>query len=594
MPQEQDPQIRQPIISVLGHVDAGKTTLLDYIRGSVVAEQESGGITQMIGSTTVPIEKIDGICGDLLEQLDTDLHIPGLLFIDTPGHAAFTSLRKRGGALSDIAVVVVDVTDGVQPQTAEAIDILKESGTPFVVALNKVDTIQGWQSTEGSFLANYRKQEDRIQKRLDEAIYEVMGDFSDEDLTVDRYDRVDDFTEKIGVVPMSAETGEGIPDLLMVLAGLAQRYLADRLEVHPGEGKGTVLEVNEVQGFGTTIDIILYDGAIHKDDQLVVGSRDKAINTKIKALLEPQPLQEMRTEQGFRSINDVSAAAGVKIAAPGLDSVVAGSPLRTVQDEADIDEAVDEVEAELESFAIETAQHGVIVRADSLGSLEAIMDFIADRDIAVKTAEVGKVTKKDIVEAENEAEHEHRSILAFNTGTTDTAEDELESADIHYIADDIIYNLVDRYEEWTEELAERQREQVLDSITRPAKIRLLPDHVFRSSDPAVVGVEILNGVLNTGSSLMDPDGNSRGRVKAIQEEGESIESATKGDEVAVSITSVTVGRQIEEGDELYTDITGKDYKIIQRMDDAFTAGELRVLDDIVAIKDEQDPRWKLG
>jgi len=222
------------------------------------------------------------------------------------------------------------------------------------------------------------------------------------------------------------------------------------------------------------------------------------------------------------------------------------------------------------------------------------MDFIADRDIAVKTAEVGKVTKKDIVEAENEAEHEHRAILAFNTGITDTAEDELETADIHYIADDIIYNLVDRYEEWTEELAERQREQVLDSITRPAKIRLLPDHVFRSSDPAVVGVEILNGVLNTGSSLMDPDGNSRGRVKAIQEEGESIESATKGDEVAVSITSVTVGRQIEEGDELYTDITGKDYKIIQRMDDAFTAGELRVLDDIVAIKDEQDPRWKLG
>ncbi len=594
MPQQQDAAIRQPIISVLGHVDAGKTTLLDYVRGSVVAEKESGGITQMIGSTTVPIDKIEELSGELLEQLDTTLNIPGLLFIDTPGHAAFTSLRKRGGSLSDIAVVVVDVSDGVQPQTREAIQILKDSGTPFVVALNKVDTIQGWQSGHGSFIANYRNQGERVQKQLDDVIYEIMGDFSDMGFTVDRYDRVDNFTEKIGIVPLSAKTGEGIPDLLMVLSGLAQRYLSDRLEVHPGDGKGTVLEVNEVQGFGTTIDVILYDGTIHKDDHLVVGSRDSAIHTEIKALLEPEPLREIRTEKDFQSIDEVSAAAGVKIAAPGLDSVVAGSPLRTVQNDDDITYAVDDVEDELESFDIVTEQHGVIVRADSLGSLEAIMDFIQDRDITVKKAAVGKVTKKDIVEAENEEEQKNRAILAFNTDIADTAEKQLDNADITYIADDIIYNLVDQYEDWTQELARQQREQVLQNITRPAKIRLLPDHVFRSSNPAVVGVEIVNGVLNTGSALMSPDGESRGRIKAIQEEGESIDSATKGQEVAVSITDVTVGRQIEEGDELYTDITGKDYKIIQRMENEFTAGELQVLEDIVAIKDKQNPRWKLG
>lgn len=594
MPQEPASQIRQPIISVLGHVDAGKTTLLDYVRGSIVAEKEAGGITQMIGSTKVPLDKIEELCGDLLHQLDTELKIPGLLFIDTPGHAAFASLRKRGGSLSDIAVVVVDVSNGVQPQTREAIEILRDSNTPFVIALNKIDTIRGWHSSDGSFLLNYRNQGERVQKMLDEEIYELMADFSDLSFTVDRYDRVDDFTEKIGVVPISAETGEGIPDLLMVLSGLAQRYLSDRLEVTPGEGKGTVLEINDVKGFGTTMDVILYDGTIRKDDILVVGSRDKAITTKIKALLEPQPLKEIRTEKSFQSIDKVSAAAGVKIAAPGLDSVVAGSPLRTVADEDDVDAAVEEVEEELESYDIATTTEGIIVRADSLGSLEAIMDFIQDKEIAVKTAEVGKVTKKDVVEAEHEEEQTNRAILAFNTGATETAEQQLEDAGIKYIESDIIYDLVDQYAEWVQELQQRQRDAVLQNITRPAKIRLMPDHVFRSSNPAVVGVEVLNGVLNTGSALMNGNGEPRGRVKSIQEEGESIDYATKGQEVAVSITDITVGRQVDEGDELYTNLSGKDYKIIKRMREEFSAGELQVLEDIVAIKDKQDPRWKLG
>lgn len=587
------PHIRQPIVSVLGHVDAGKTTLLDHIRGTVVAEKEAGGITQMIGSTAVPIEKISELCGELLEQMGTELEIPGLLFIDTPGHAAFTSLRKRGGSLSDIAVVVVDVSSGVQPQTQEAIQILKESNTPFVVALNKIDTMPGWESSGGSFLHSYQEQSDRTQKRLDETIYELMADFSDLDFVVDRYDRVDDFTEKVGVVPISAQTGEGIPDLLMVLSGLSQRYLADRLEVHPGEGKGTVLEVNEVKGFGTTIDVILYDGTIHKNDHLVVGSREEAIVTKIKALLEPAPLKEIRTEKSFQSIDEVAAAAGVKIAAPGLDAAVAGSPLRSVKNKEDVETVQEAVAAELETFAIETQPEGIIVRADSLGSLEAIMDFIKDRDIAVKQAEVGKVTKKDVIQAEHE-ERENRCILAFNTTLSDSAREPLDNSDIQYFESDIIYDLVERYEEWTEELDKLQKERVLANITRPAKIRIMPDHVFRSSGPAVVGIEVLDGVLNTGSALMDETGASRGRIKSIQEEGESIDSAERGEEVAASITNITVGRQVDEGDTLYTNPTGNDYKIMQEMEEAFSAGELHVLEEIVAIKDKQDPRWKLG
>ncbi|MDY6761922.1 MAG: translation initiation factor IF-2 [Candidatus Nanohaloarchaea archaeon] len=583
---------RQPIVSVLGHVDAGKTTLLDTIRGSVAAEQEAGGITQMIDATAVPLKTIEETCGPLLDQLETEIAIPGLLFIDTPGHAAFSALRRRGGSLSDIAVLVIDVNDGLQPQTREAIDILDDSGTPFVIALNKIDTISGWEQQDECVIASYQQQPDRVQERLDDVIYDLMAEFSDRDITVDRYDRVDDFQQTVGVVPVSAETGEGMPDLLMTLAGLSQRFLADRLEVEEGAGKGTVLEVNEVKGFGTTIDVIVTDGTITGEDRLVVGTGDGTVTTQIKALLEPEPLTEMRRRHEFRQIDDVAAAAGVKISAPELDRAVAGAPVQAVRPDGDVERAIDAVEQELASFQIQTSDEGVVVRADSLGSLEALTDTLAENDIPVRRAAVGKVKKEDVVEAEN-ADGEHRAVLAFGTGITDAAEEYRGGTDIRYFESDVIYQLVDDYEDWVEQLQQQRREAVLDEITRPAKIRILPDHTFRQSNPAVVGVEVRDGVLNSGSRLMDVDGEQLGRVKSIQEEGDSIGQAVRGDEVAVSITDVTVGRQIEEGQELYTDIPAKDYRIIQEMEDEFSDGELRLFEDIVDIKDSIDPRWKL-
>ncbi|MCJ7478998.1 MAG: translation initiation factor IF-2 [Candidatus Nanohaloarchaeota archaeon QJJ-7] len=583
--------IRQPVVSVLGSVDAGKTTLLDFVRGSVVAEKEAGGITQMIDATSVPIEKIEDVCGSLIGELDTDLEIPGLLFIDTPGHAAFNSLRKRGSSLSDIAVLVIDVKDGVQPQTREAVEILRESDTPFVIALNKIDTLPGWEKKDSCSIKSYGQQPEQVQERMDDAIYYLMSDFSDLGLTVDRYDRVDDFQKKVGVVPISAETGEGVPDILMALAGLSQNYLSDQLEMEEERGEGTVLEIDEVKGFGTTIDVIVTDGTVRTGENLVVGGQNGAIVTEVKALLEPEPLEEMRKGQDFESIDEISAAAGVKVSAPELENVVAGAPFRTVKDD-ELEEAKEEVEEELASFRMQTSDSGVVVRADSLGSLEAITDSLAENDIPVRRAAVGKVKKQDIVEAEN-AEGENRAVISFSTQITEDAEEYLAGTDIEYFESDVIYQLVDDYEEWIEELKETRREAVLEKITRPAKIRVLPDHVFRQSNPAVFGIEMREGVLNSGSRLMNEDGETLGKVKAIQEEGESIGQAVKGDQVAVSVTDVTVGRQVEEGDELYTDVTGKDFRIIQEMEEEFSTGELRLLEDIVDIKDKVDPRWKI-
>ena len=280
-------RLRTPIVAVLGHVDHGKTTLLDKIRGSAVSEGEAGAITQHIGATAVPLDVISKMAGSLVDPTDFDL--PGLLFIDTPGHHAFTTLRSRGGALADIAILVVDVNDGFQPQTMEAIDILKRTQTPFIVAANKVDTVPGWNPGDGiPIQQSIDEQSDRAEQDLNERLYEIIGQLSDEGFSADMYWRVQDFQNNIGVVPVSAMSGEGVPDLLTVLMGLSQRYLKEDMSIDVGgPGAGTVLEVKDARGFGSTIDAVVYDGTIREDDEIVIGGLDGPIVTDVRALLKP-------------------------------------------------------------------------------------------------------------------------------------------------------------------------------------------------------------------------------------------------------------------------------------------------------------------
>ena len=580
---------RQPILSVLGHVDSGKTTLLDNIRESKIVDGEAGGITQMIGATEIPLDTVETVCGDLLEQLDTDLTIPGLLFIDTPGHAAFSSLRKRGGSISDIAILVIDIEEGVQPQTEEAIKILSESSTPFIIALNKVDKLPGWKSEEKCFSKNIQFQSDKNVKALDDRIYELMADLNEYGFVIDRFDRVDDFTEKIGVVPISAMTGEGLPELLMTVAGLAQNYLEDDLEVQEGDGKATVLEVSEQKGFGTTVDVIHYDGTIHEDDKIVYGTPDGVKVTDTRALLKPRPLKEIRLDKQYQEVEKVEPASGVKIASQDLEGVVPGAPLRAGKD---TEKLIEEVEQELETSSFETDNEGLIAKADSLGSLEALMLEIEDIDVKVQKADVGRIKKSDIIEVDNE-DPEFRAVIAFNAEVTEKALELAESKDVKIFNSDIIYEALDNYSRWRDELKQQNRQKALENLSRPAEVRTLQDHVFRSSNPVVIGMKVVEGVINQGS-LIDEDGEKIGRIKALQDDGESLEKAEKGDTVALSIANASLDRDFEAGDHLFVDITSNDYRRLQELDDMLSAGEKKALERIVEIKDSVDPHWKLN
>ncbi len=573
-------ELRQPIVSVLGHVDSGKTTLLDGVRGSSIVEDEAGSITQMIGSTEVPIETLRETCGELLEALDTDITLPGLLFIDTPGHAAFSSLRSRGGSISDIAVLVVDIKQGVQPQTEEAIEILSESETPFVVALNKVDTLRGWRNKDRSFSRNLQKQTDEVQKRLNEKVYGLMGELDEHGITGQRFDRVDNFQKKVAIVPVSAETGEGIPELLMVMTGLSQNYLSERLEVSEGVGEATVLEVSEEKGHGETVDVIHHDGVIESSDFLVYGTSEGARTTEIRALLKPEPLREMGTAE-FEEIRRSTPAAGIKVSGRELEGAIPGAPVRATSE--DIEEAVEEVERSLDRIDFDTSEHGIVVKADSLGSLEAITKQLEDVD--VQRTGIGAVDKSDAALAEDE-QGENRAVFAFNV------ESEIET-DARVFQADVVYEILQEYEEWTKLLEEKSQEERLEEVSRPAEIEVLPDHVFRQSDPAVVGVKVVRGTMKPGSMLMNQDGESVGLAKSVQAENESLDSAEKGDQVAVSISNATVGRTFEEGDRLLVDISADDYSTLRDLRDLLGADEQAALDDTVEIKDSVDPHWKL-
>ncbi|NHN60161.1 MULTISPECIES: translation initiation factor IF-2 [Halorussus] len=586
--------LRTPIVAVLGHVDHGKTSLLDKIRGSTVIEGEAGAITQHIGATAIPLDVVSKVAGSLIDPSDFDL--PGLLFIDTPGHHSFTTLRSRGGALADIAILVVDVNDGFQPQTLEAINILKQSQTPFVVAANKIDTVPGWKPNEDAPVQQTMDaQSDRVRSSLDEQLYEIIGELSDEGFSADMYWRVQDFRGNIGVVPVSAETGEGIPDLLTVLMGLAQRYMKEDMAIDvTGPGAGTVLEVKEEKGFGTTVDVVLYDGTVREDETIVVGGLDDPIVTDVRALLKPRPLAEIRTEDRFEKVDQISAASGLKIAAPDLDEAMAGAPVRVVRDR-DIDEVIAEVRAELSEIEVETGEQGVVVKADTLGSLEAIANALDEAEIPIMRAEVGDIAPRDVSIASTADEDKHKTILAFNVDVLADAERQAEESDVKLFESGVIYRLIEEYEEYVEERERAQQETVLDNITRPARFQILQDHTFRQNDPAVVGVEVLSGTIKKNSNVAKFEGNQPtrvGQLKGIQEQGEDVDEARSGNRVSVAIDGPTVGRQIEEGDELWIEVPEKHAKILeQELADDIPVDELEALQMYLDKQRKRDPFW---
>ncbi len=584
--------IRQPIISVLAHVDHGKTTLLDYIRGTAVTAKEAGGITQHIGASEVPAEVINQKCASLLKRWNIKIRIPGLLFIDTPGHEAFTFLRKRGGALADIAILLIDVTEGVKPQTVESINILKQYRTPFVVAANKIDKIPGWVPVKDAcFLDSIERQSERVKALLETKIYELIGQLAEHGVYAERFDRITDFTKTVALIPISAKTGEGTPELLAIITGLVQRYLEKRLEINPaGMGKGVILEMKEVPGLGKVADVILYDGMMRKDDVLVIGGLEEVVVTHIKGLFKPAPLKEMRVEKQFVQVEEVSAACGVRVAAPDIEKAVAGAPIFAIRNEEELAKAKREIRLEIDSLDIREESEGVVIKADTLGSLEALAKMLKEKEIPIRKFGIGTLSKKDLVWLE-EMKEEYRVVFAFNVKVSEEAEEYAKQAKIRVMRGRVIYKLMEEYEAYLKELEEKRKVEVFSRVKLPAKIRFLPEFVFRQSKPAIIGVEVLAGTLQQKVDLMDEEGKIVGTVHAIQKMGENVGKAEIGERVAISVDGGVVDRNLKRGAIYYTALSKDDHRLLRENEDLLADHHKVALEEIAEIMRKKDRFW---
>ena len=570
-------KIRQPIITVCGHVDHGKTSILDKIRGSSIQEKEAGGITQKISFTLLPKEIIKEKAGIILEKFKIPLEIPGFLFIDTPGHAAFTNLRKRGGSLADIAILVIDINEGVKPQTAEVLQILKSNKTPFIIALNKIDNLSGWQKSDSGFVfESLPKQAIKVRQEFDEKLYTLIGALNSYKLNAELYTRISDFTKKIAIVPCSAKTGEGISELLAVLAALSQKFLKERIKIKE-QGKGVILEVKKEKSINY-LEAILYDGELNYNDEIAIATFGGVIKTRIRSMEIALPMN-----RGFKPVKKIEAAAGMRLQVVAKEEIFAGMGFQVIKD--NLEEIEKEFSKEL-SEEIKTDKHGIVVKADSLGSLEALLVLLRQKQIKVISAGIGPITKKDIYLA-NSLPEDERVILGFNVGL---AEDVENTEKVKVILNPVIYRLIEEFEEWKENKLREIERAKLEELPCLVKIEIL-DFVFRNSNPAIFGVEVKEGTLKQGTELINEKNERIGRIKTIQEEKNNIQEAEKGKRVAISMPGVNFKRQLQVGENLYSDISETHFRKFKKYKDLLKPEEKKILGEIAAIKRKENITW---
>lgn len=582
--------LRQPIVSLLGHVDHGKTTLLDRITGLARAAKEAGGITQHINAFEVPGAAVARMCEGILRP--GQLRIPGFLFIDTPGHRSFETLRRRGGALADLALLVVDARDGVMPQTRESLQILRHEKTPFLVTLTKIDMVPGARKPFGpiGLLDWIARSGEEFPSALDERVYRVAESLVELGFSADRFDRVTDFTRNVGILPVSAKFGVGIPELLAVLVGLSQRFLEDELQLVTQGGEATILERSDQKGVGPVGHVIVYRGSLAVGDSIVVTGRTAPFETRIRGIYRPRPPKAQRSASsgGVVSLDRVDAAAGVFLAATGIEQAIPGGLLKVVHSEEERESVVRELARETQPVA-ELATSGVAIYADALGGLEALAFECREAGIPIHEAGVGPVGRPTVLRIAAVRDPIHRAILAFNVPILPDAVPPGEEGGVRIIEGNVMYRLLEEYTAWKQaEEAKINAQRRLDWV-HPAKFEVLPGYVFRASKPAIVGIRILAGTLRPGPRLIKPDGTEVGTLRGLQKDGSPAATASIGEELAASIEGAVVGRNLKEGDRLLTSIPAAAVKALRSA--SLTPEELDTLEELIRIRRRSEPFW---
>ncbi len=573
--------IRQPIVTVAGHVDHGKTTILDSIRKTNVYDTEAGGITQKISFTKVPIEHIKKQC-PLIEKQGINLDIPGFLFIDTPGHAAFSHLRKRGGSLADIAILLIDINDGIKPQTQEVIEILKLNKIPFIVALNKIDNISGWRKQSDNLKENIYKQAVNTQQQFQEKLLTLEGALHHHGFNAKPYYEVTDFTKELALVPCSAKSGEGIQELILMLAGLSEKFLKENLKLSE-EPKGVVLEIKKEKDMQYA-ESIIYDGTLKQTDEIAIASFDEPVISKIRVLEEIQPISSK-----FKTSNEVTASTGMRMQLINSEDILPGMPFTIFKD--NLEEIREQFKQDIDN--IETDDQGIIIKADSLGSLEALVTLLKQERIQIIKAGIGPINKKDFISAETNLREDPTNaiIVGFNVPVEEELETLNKDKKIKILTNDVIYKLIEDLTAFQQEKANELKKETLTSLATISKLKILHQYVFRNSNPAVFGAAVEGGKAKPNTPMMDADGNKIGKLKDVQENNKKVDQAQVGTEVAISIPGIMFDRLLAEKDYLYSDLTEGQFKKFKENKELLTQDEIQTLQKIAEIKRREKVTW---
>jgi len=584
--------LRSPICCILGHVDTGKTKLLDCIRRTNVQEGEAGGITQQIGATYFPMENIRERTKEL--KSDAKLRVPGLLVIDTPGHESFTNLRARGSSLCDIAILVIDIMHGLEPQTIESLNLLKARHTPFVVALNKVDRLYNWKALPNAPIRNALKLQGKdVIGEFEQRVAGVMTQLKEQGLNSELYYKNKELRKFISIIPTSAISGEGVPDILMLLVQLTQKMMEDKL-MYISEVQATVLEVKVVEGLGTTIDVVLVNGVLHEGDQIVVCGMQGPIVTSIRALLTPHPMKELRVKGSYQHHKELKAAQGIKITAQGLEHAIAGTQLYVVGPEDDLDDVKEEAMSDMKNVMsrIDKSGEGVCVQASTLGSLEALLEFLKSPAVKIPVSgiSIGPVHKKDVMRASVMLERKRKefaTILAFDVKVTPEAKELADEVGVRIFTADIIYHLFDQFTAYMNSVKEEKRKDASEEAVFPCVLKIMPQCVFNKKDPIIVGVDVLEGVAKVGTPLCVPsrEGIDIGKIASMEINHKVVDTAKKGQTVAMKIVGTNAdemqkmfGRHFDMEDELVSKITRRSIDLLkENYRDDLTTEEWRLV-----------------
>lgn len=577
---------RQPIITVCGHVDHGKTSTLDCLRNSCVQGGEAGGITQKISFTSYPIDQLKAAF-PLIEKSKMNLNIPGFLLIDTPGHAAFTNLRKRGGALADLAILVIDITDGIKPQTAEVLQILKRNKTPFLIALNKIDKISGWRIDKDVPLkTSIETQSSHVKQRFDELYMTLIGSLNSYGFDSDLFYNINDFTSKIAMVPTSAQTKQGIPELIMMICGLSEKYLSKNLQLNE-DAKGVILEVKKENAMSYA-EAILYDGELKKTDEIAISDFEgNPIISKIRIMEEIEPLSAK-----FSPTDSATASTGLRLQLITKEDIPAGMPFKKYN--GDLEKTTQEFKKEVsDAITSNLSKQGIIAKADSLGSLEALLVLLEQEKIPVLKVGIGDIKKSDIINAKANLDiNEIDAIIVGFNVNMDDEEKEL-AKNIKIIRNDVVYKLIDDVAEYRRKKAQEIEKKRLMGLSTICKLEILPQYVFRNTSPTIFGVKVEGGKLKSNLNIIDEDGNKVGKIKALQENQKPVDEGLEGAEICISVTGTNFERALKDKKFLYADLGESQFREFKKNKDLLSQKEKSILMEFANIKRKEKETWGL-